>query len=145
MILPTIDEPDDRFHAAPSTIPGAGQGLFARVPLRAGDRLIVVGVRVRRDSAADRYTAFADAYKLRAGDDLVIPCGAAAVANDSSQPNLRKVVEGEMVATGKVVHQTKRLFLAESVVHVAETVVARGNGTFMRSATRLDEQVGYVK
>ena len=97
MILPTIDEPDDRFHAAPSTIPGAGQGLFARVPLRAGDRLIVVGVRVRRDSAADRYTAFADAYKLRAGDDLVIPCGAAAVANHSSQPNLRKVVEGEMV------------------------------------------------
>jgi uncharacterized protein (TIGR00369 family) len=58
---------------------------------------------------------------------------------------LAPVVEGEMVATGKVVHQTKRLFLAESVVHVAETVVARGNGTFMRSATRLDEQVGYVK
>ena len=58
---------------------------------------------------------------------------------------LAPVVDGEMVATGKVVHQTKRLFLAESVVHVAETVVARGNGTFMRSATRLDEQVGYVK
>lgn len=58
---------------------------------------------------------------------------------------LAPVVDGEMVATGKVVHQTKRLFLAESVVHVAGTVVARGNGTFMRSATRLDEQVGYVK
>lgn len=58
---------------------------------------------------------------------------------------LAPVVDGEMVATGKVVHQTKRLFLAESVVHVAETVVARGNGTFMRGATRLDEQVGYVK
>jgi hypothetical protein len=97
MILPILDEPDDRFQAAPSTIPGAGQGLFARVPLRAGDRLMVVGVRVRRESAADRYTAFADAYKLRAGDDLIIPCGAAAVANHSSQPNLRKVVEGETV------------------------------------------------
>ena len=58
---------------------------------------------------------------------------------------LAPVAEGEMVATGTVVHQTKRLFLAESVVHLAETVVARGNGTFMRSATRLDEQVGYVK
>src|SRR5688500_2858281 len=58
---------------------------------------------------------------------------------------LAAVVDGEMVATGKVAHQTKRLFLAESVVHVAETVVARGNGTFMRGATRLDEQVGYVK
>lgn len=58
---------------------------------------------------------------------------------------LAPVVDGEMVATGKVVHQTKRLFLAESVVHVAGSVVARGSGTFMRSATRLDEQVGYVK
>jgi uncharacterized protein (TIGR00369 family) len=58
---------------------------------------------------------------------------------------LAPVVDGEMVATGRVVHRTKRLFLAESVVHVAETVVARGNGNFMRSGTRLDEHVGYVK
>jgi hypothetical protein len=95
--MQTLEESDDRFYAAPSTIPGAGQGLFARVPLRTGDRLTVVGVRVRRDSAADRYTAFADAYKLRAGEYLVIPCGAAAVANHSSHPNLRKVVDGETV------------------------------------------------
>jgi uncharacterized protein (TIGR00369 family) len=56
---------------------------------------------------------------------------------------LAPVVEGEMVATGKVVHQTKRLFLAESVVYVGEKVVARGNGSFMRSATKLDAKVGY--
>lgn len=90
-----LDELDDRVCAAPSSIPGAGQGLFARVPLRTGDRLAVIGVRVRSGSAADRYTAFADEYKLRAGEDLVIPCGAAAVANHSAQPNLRKVVEGD--------------------------------------------------
>jgi hypothetical protein len=95
--MQTLDESDDRFCAGPSTMAGAGQGLFARVPLRAGDRLTVVGVRVRRDSPADRYTAFADAYKLRAGEYLVIPCGAAAVANHSAQPNLRKVVDGETV------------------------------------------------
>lgn len=57
---------------------------------------------------------------------------------------LAPVVEGEMVATGKVVHQTKRQFLAESVVHVGEKTVARGNGSFMRSATRLDERIGYA-
>ena len=56
---------------------------------------------------------------------------------------LAPVVEGEMTSTGKVVHQSKRLFLAESVVHVGEKVVARGNGSFMRSATKLDEKVGY--
>ncbi len=92
-----LDEPDDRFYAAPSTLPGAGRGLFARVPLKAGDRLAVIGVRVRRDSPSDEYTAFADEYKVRAGDDLLIPCGIAALANHSSQPNMEKVVESDAV------------------------------------------------
>lgn len=92
-----LDEPDTRFYAGPSTLPGAGRGLFARVPLRAGDRLTVVGVLVRRESAADRYTAFADEYKFRVGDYLLIPCGVAGMANHSSQPNLEKVVEGDAV------------------------------------------------
>ena len=90
-----LDEPDNRFYAGASTIPGAGRGLFARVRLKAGDRLEVIGVRVRRDSASDRYTAFADQYKFRVGDDLLIPCGIAALANHSSEPNLRKIVEGD--------------------------------------------------
>jgi SET domain-containing protein len=92
-----IEESDERFYAAPSGIPGAGRGLFARVPLRAGDRLEVVGVRVRRDSVSDQCTAFADEYKIRAGDDLLIPCGTAALANHSAQPNLRKVMDGAAV------------------------------------------------
>src|SRR5688572_8070128 len=92
-----LDEPDTRFYAGPSTLPGGGRGLFARVPLRAGDRLTVVGVLVRRESAADRYTAFADEYKFRVGDYLLIPCGVAGMANHSSQPNLEKVIEGDAV------------------------------------------------
>jgi hypothetical protein len=95
--LPVLifDETDERFYAAASTLPGAGQGLFARVPLRTGDRLAVIGMLVRRDSAADRCTAFADEYKFRVGDHLLIPCGMAALANHSSQPNIGKVVEGD--------------------------------------------------
>jgi SET domain-containing protein len=92
-----LDEPDTRFYTAPSTIPGAGRGLFARVPLRTGDRLAVVGVLVRRDSEADRCTAYADEYKFRAGDYLLIPCGVAGLANHSAQPNLEKVIDGESV------------------------------------------------
>jgi SET domain-containing protein len=92
-----LDEPDERFYAAPSTLPGAGRGLFARVPLQAGERLAVVGVLVRRDSAADRYTDFADEYKFRAADYLLIPCGVAGMANHSAQPNLEKVVEGDQI------------------------------------------------
>ena len=56
---------------------------------------------------------------------------------------LAPVVDGEMMSQGKVVHQSKRLFVAESTIQVGEKVVARGNGTFMRSATRLDPHVGY--
>ncbi len=56
---------------------------------------------------------------------------------------LAPVVEGEMVATGRVVHQSKRLFLAESAIEVGGKTVARGNGSFVRSAVKLDERVGY--
>ena len=92
-----LDECDDRFYAAASTVPDAGRGLFARLPLKAGDRLEVIGVRVRRHSASDDCTAFADKYKFRVGEDLLIPCGVAALANDSREPNLSKIVEGEFV------------------------------------------------
>jgi uncharacterized protein (TIGR00369 family) len=56
---------------------------------------------------------------------------------------LAPVAEGEMISTGRVVHQSRRLFVAESTLEVAGKPVARGNGTFMRSAVRLDEKVGY--
>ena len=56
---------------------------------------------------------------------------------------LAPVTDGEMVATGKVVHRSKRLIVAESSIEVEGKVVARGSGSFMRSATPLDEKVGY--
>ena len=95
--MPLLDETDSRFYVAPSPIPGAGRGLFARVVLRAGERLAVIGVRVRQESVADRCTAYADAYKIRVGDDLLIPCGLAAMVNHSTEPNLTKVIEGDAV------------------------------------------------
>ncbi len=57
---------------------------------------------------------------------------------------LAPVADGEMVARGTVVHQSKRLFVAESTIEVAAKTVARGNGAFMRSAVRLDPMVGYT-
>ena len=111
-----LDELDPRFYAATSTIPGAGRGLFARTALREGDRLAVVGVLVRRDSEADRCTAFADEYKFRAGEFLLIPCGMAALANHSAQPDLIKVVEGESVflQLSRDVEPGKELFFCYS-------------------------------
>jgi uncharacterized protein (TIGR00369 family) len=56
---------------------------------------------------------------------------------------LTPVTDGELVSTGKVVHQTKRLFLAESVLTVDGKPVARGNGSFMRSTMTLEKSLGY--
>lgn len=56
---------------------------------------------------------------------------------------LAPVVEGEMVATGRVVHQSKRLFIAESMIDVNGRIVARGNGSFMRSGVKLEPEIGY--
>ncbi len=86
-----LDEEDDRFYLGPSTIPGAGDGVFARVPLRAGDRLAVVGVPVRAGSVADRCTRFADEHKYRIGNALIIPVGYGAMVNHSASPNMAKV------------------------------------------------------
>ena len=57
---------------------------------------------------------------------------------------LAPVTEGEMVSRGSVVHRTRRLFIAESVVEVDGDTVARGSGSFMRSKMPLDASVGYV-
>jgi hypothetical protein len=92
-----IDDPDARFAIGPSTIAGAGNGLFARLPLATGDRLEVIGVLVQADSTSDRCTHFADAYKVRVGNLLLIPLGYAALVNHSPCPNVEKVIEGEKV------------------------------------------------
>lgn len=56
----------------------------------------------------------------------------------------RSVSSGELRARGRVVHASKRLFVAESeVVNSEGHEVARGSGTFMRSNVALDSVSGY--
>jgi hypothetical protein len=92
-----LDETDDRFEVRPSTVPGAGRGVFARVALPAGATLDVIGVLVRRESVADRCTHFADHHKFRVGDKLLIPVGLGGLVNHSTEPNLEKLLDGERV------------------------------------------------
>lgn len=58
---------------------------------------------------------------------------------------LRPVTHGTLTAHGRLVHQSKRLFVADSVVKNEEgKEVARGTGTFMPSSTPLDAEIGYM-
>jgi hypothetical protein len=93
----TIEEKDSRFYIAASPIPGAGKGLFAKVPLAENDTLEVIGVLIPSHSISDECTYYADAYKFRVGNDLLIPTGYGGIANHSSSPNMEKLTIGERV------------------------------------------------
>lgn len=94
---PFLDETDDRFEVRPSTVPGAGLGVFVRVALPTGATLEAIGVLVRRESVSDRCTHFADHHKFRVGDKLLIPVGFGGLVNHSVDPNLEKLIDGERV------------------------------------------------
>ena len=58
---------------------------------------------------------------------------------------VRPVTEGEIKATGRLLHRTRRAYLAESRLLDSEgRLLATGTGTFMRSEIVLDETIGYV-
>ena len=108
-----LDETDERFCVRPSTLPGAGDGLFTRVSLAEGETLEVIGVLVEAGSVADRCTRYADAYKFRVGDLLLIPLGYAGMVNHSSRPNVEKVIDGRSVylRTLRPIEAGEELFL----------------------------------
>ncbi len=59
---------------------------------------------------------------------------------------IRPVVEGELVARGKVVYRTFNLALSESVVEDAHgKLVAKGSGLFYKSKKELRESIGYQR
>src|SRR5262249_51380241 len=75
-MIAVVCESDIRFVIAESTVPGAGRGLFARIPLEPGEVLPVTGVLVEAGSVANDCTRYADAYKFRVGEGLLlIPVG----------------------------------------------------------------------
>ena len=57
----------------------------------------------------------------------------------------RPVSEGTLHAIGRVVHQSRSVFLGESELRDdAQRLVARGNGSFMRSTIALSSVPGYA-
>jgi uncharacterized protein (TIGR00369 family) len=57
----------------------------------------------------------------------------------------RPVAEGELRATGVVVHRSRNLIVADSFVLDSNgRQVARGSGSFMRSQIALTHEIGYA-
>ena len=58
---------------------------------------------------------------------------------------MRPVSEGELRATGTVVHRSSNLIVADSVVLDSKgRQIARGTGSFMRSRIPLTSEIGYA-
>jgi uncharacterized protein (TIGR00369 family) len=58
---------------------------------------------------------------------------------------VRPVSEGEVKAVGRVVHRSRRLYVAESqLTDSAGREIARGSGTFVPSDIPLSPEIGYV-
>ncbi|UCF66726.1 MAG: PaaI family thioesterase [Acidobacteriota bacterium] len=56
----------------------------------------------------------------------------------------RPVSEGVIKATGRIVHRSRRLMVAESrLLNGLKQEIARGTGTFMRSRIPLTPDIGY--
>jgi len=56
----------------------------------------------------------------------------------------RPISEGEITSTGRVVHRSRRLFVAEADLLDSDgREIGRGSGTFLRSTTPLTPEVGY--
>jgi acyl-coenzyme A thioesterase PaaI-like protein len=57
----------------------------------------------------------------------------------------RPITEGICLASGRVVHRSRTLFLAEAELRdPQQRIVARGSGSFMRSMIALTPDVGYA-
>ena len=58
---------------------------------------------------------------------------------------LKPITSGELRATGKVVHSSKRLFISECSLCNSENMeIARGSGTFIQSVIKLTPEIGYI-
>lgn len=110
---PQLKETDPRFRLGPSTVPGAGIGVFTVVPLDQGDRFEIIGFWVAAESVADQCTAFANHHKFRVGDELLVPVGFGGMVNDSDTPNLIKEVD-----EGRIyLRALRRIDIGEELFH----------------------------
>lgn len=118
--------------------------------LTVSDGMAVVRVDVRPDFHHAAHAAHGAVY-FKALDDAAF-FAANSVVKDAfvltvtfNVVLVRPVKEGTITATGRLVHHSRNLLVAESELTDARgRTLARGSGTFARSTIPLDEKVGYT-
>lgn len=101
MIL--IEEYDPRFCLKKSTIPNAGMGVFAEVPIKTGDLMAITGVQLKLNSTAwycaDKQNLVGH-YIFNWWDGYVIPLGIGGMVNHTPDPSYQNCtivrIDGEL-------------------------------------------------
>ena len=89
-----VEETDTRFYVKESTLPEAGLGCFAKVPIKKGDWLEIIGVYVKKGGLADQCTHYAKRYKFAGSpkmDAKIVPMGFGGMVNHSNDPAKQNV------------------------------------------------------
>ena len=140
---------EDHFRKLERMYLSAPTNQYYRPEMRVGDGTAEVRIPVRPDffHAANAvhgsvYFKALDDATFFAASSLVHDMFVLTVAFNLSL--LRPVATGTLVATGHVVHRSKRLLIADGViVDDRGKPGARGTGTFMPSTTPLSADIGY--
>lgn len=145
-----MDPGDEHFRRLERMYHGAPINRFFRPVIRVSNGATELDVPLRPDFFHAAHAVHGSVY-FKALDD------AAFFAVSSVVPDVfvltasfniyltRPVIEGTLLATGRVVHRTRTLFLAEAELRdEQQRLVARGSGSFMRSTIALTPEVGYA-
>lgn len=122
---------------------------YYRPSLEIGDGWATVEVPVREEFLHAAHAVHGSVY-FKVLDDAAFFAANSLVADvfvltaSFSLHLVRPVSEGTIRAEGKIVHASRRLYVAESKAYDDEgRLIAAGSGDFMRSRIRLDASVGY--
>jgi len=122
---------------------------YYRPEMRVGDGTAQVRIPVRPDFFHAANAVHGSVY-FKALDDATF-FAASSLVHDAFVLTvtfhltlLRPVTAGTLVATGQVVHRSKRLIIADgAAIDDRGKIVARGTGSFMPSTTPLSADIGY--
>lgn len=152
-----VEETDDRFYIAVSTIPNAGYGCFTKTHIKKGDWLEIIGVLVKHGGLADQCTEYAKRYKFAGSPKLnakIVPMGFGGMVNHSDDLKIRncelvfdKGINKRSQHAGQVVYKfTRDVLPNEEVVgnygqNIGEEInkIAANVGFLVANKTEIDK------
>lgn len=144
-----MDTDDEHFRKLERMYHGAPINRYFQPTIRVSDAATELDVPLRSDFFHAAHAVHGSVY-FKALDDAAF-FAVSSIVRDvfvlTASFNIyltRPVIEGTLHATGRVVHRSRSLYLAEAELRDPQhRLVARGSGSFMRSTVALTPEVGY--